>query len=587
MPRRFFWRLFLAWMLLLGAALAAVALVSMNRLQVLQFESKKQALLQESRLVYGLIREDLRAQRLAQLRQDVARLGAATESRLTIIDAEGRVIADNSADSSQMENHRLRPEIVAAAAQGVGEAVRSSHTLQEEMLYLTTRNDEPDGPPTYVRLAVPLAKLQQGLSRADSGVLFALAAALLAGGVIGWWVARRLSQPVTELERFAEALVRGETGARIHVGQPGEPGALARTLNQIAESLDAGRSRAAKEKEEVQAILESMSDGVVAADAQQHILLLNPAATGMLALSPVPKSGEPLWNLVREEALLKAAGQVAAMGQPTTVRWVCARGRHLEATLLPLRRQTPPDGLLMVIRDVTRDVQYQELRKEFVANVSHELRTPLTVIKGYLETLRGGAWDDRAKGPEYLATLEKRVNQLSNLVDDLLEISRLENYAVLPGQTAVNLSARIASVVELLSPAARKKAQTLTTEVPDGLPLLLGNPDYLERAISNLVDNAIKYTPERGTIRLAVEKANDRVVVSVTDNGIGIPENDLPRIFERFYRVDKSRSRELGGTGLGLAIVKHIALAHGGTVEVQSKPGEGSTFRLLLPIRPA
>jgi two-component system phosphate regulon sensor histidine kinase PhoR len=587
MPRRFFWRLFLAWMFILGAALAAVALVSVDRLQVLQFESRKLALLQESRLVYGLIRQDLHAQRLAQLHQEVARLGAATESRLTVIDAEGRVLADNSADPSQMENHRLRPEIVAAAAHGVGEAVRSSHTLQEEMLYLATRNDEPGGPPTYVRLAVPLAKLEAGLSRFDSGVVSALAAALLAGALAGGWVARRLSRPVAELGRFAEALARGETSARIHVSQPGEPAALARTLNQIAESLAAARSRAAQEQEEVRAILESMSDGLVAADAQQHVLLLNPAAAEMLALSPVPKSGEPLWNLVRQEALLKAADGVAATGQPATVRWVCARGRHLEATLLPLRRQTPPNGLLLVIRDVTRDVQYQELRKEFVANVSHELRTPLTVIRGYLETLRGGAWDDKPKASEYLATVEKHVRQLANLVDDLLEISRLENYALLPGQTAVNLPARIASVVEFMTPAARAKAQTLTSEVPDGLPLLLGNPEYLERAISNLVDNAIKYTPERGTIRLAVEKTGDRVVLSVTDNGIGIPEQDLPRIFERFYRVDKSRSRELGGTGLGLAIVKHIALAHGGTVEVQSKPGTGSTFRLSLPIRPA
>ena len=224
------------------------------------------------------------------------------------------------------------------------------------------------------------------------------------------------------------------------------------------------------------------------------------------------------------------------------------------------------------------------MRKEFVANVSHELRTPLTVIRGFTETLRDGAISDPIAAPKFLATISKHVDQLQNLVSDLLELSTLESTPEIPRRVSVDLGAVARRVADLLQPASQSRKQTLKLEVPDSVPRILGNPDYLERAVSNLIDNAVKYSPEGGVVTVTVGYSHESVVVEVQDNGIGIPAADLDRIFERFYRVDRSRSREMGGTGLGLSIVKHVAQVHGGSVEVSATPGVGSRFRLKIPL---
>ena len=241
---------------------------------------------------------------------------------------------------------------------------------------------------------------------------------------------------------------------------------------------------------------------------------------------------------------------------------------------------------MLVAHDTTKSVRYQELRKEFVANVSHELRTPLTVIRGFTETLRDGAIKDPVAGPKFLATISKHVDQLQNLVSDLFELSKLEKLTEIPRRVSVDLGALVRRVADLLQPASQKKNQTLNLELPTQVPRILGNPDYLERAVSNLIDNAIKYTPDGGTVGVTLGYSHESVVLEVQDNGIGIPPADLDRIFERFYRVDRSRSREMGGTGLGLSIVKHVAQVHGGSVDVSSTVGGGSRFRLKIPLPP-
>jgi two-component system phosphate regulon sensor histidine kinase PhoR len=258
-------------------------------------------------------------------------------------------------------------------------------------------------------------------------------------------------------------------------------------------------------------------------------------------------------------------------------------GRTLSLSFSPLRGST---GCVLVVRDVTEERRYDRLRKEFVANVSHELRTPLSVIRGYVETLRDGALRDEQNAPRFLESIEKNVERLSSLVGDLLELSRLESGTQLLHPRALEGRDVVHKVVDDFRLLAEKRKQTLTAEAREPSSFQ-ADPDLLERALRNLVDNAIKYTGDGGSIRVFVEVDEDDVVFTVQDTGIGIPEADLPRVFERFYRVDKSRSRELGGTGLGLAIVKHVAQLHGGAVSVQSRVGQGSTFRLRLPRTPS
>ncbi len=370
------------------------------------------------------------------------------------------------------------------------------------------------------------------------GWLVAAAAAALAGAQ---WIARR--RETEDGRRSAEARVEALAGERDLLG----------------------------------AALEALAEGVVLLDDQQRALRANPAAERLLEAGP--PVGKALWELSRNETLLRAAAEVEAGGAARSVRLTTGAERHLTVSIA-LRAG---GGLVLGVQDSTEAVRYQELRKEFVANVSHELRTPLTVIRGYVETLQEGALADPGKGPEFLGVIGRHTQQLSNLVENLLDLSRLESPQGLSRRARVDLGVLLARVTELHRPTAERKGQAIELSIHAPLPAVSGDPDYLERAVANLVDNAVKYTPAKGRIRIAARRAGSQVSVEVQDDGIGIPAADLPRIFERFYRVDKSRSRDMGGTGLGLAIVKHIAQSHGGCVEVTSAPGRGSLFRLLLP----
>jgi len=367
--------------------------------------------------------------------------------------------------------------------------------------------------------------------------------------------------------------------AKVPSTHPGDNDLTA--LQDIVRTLQVLMEEASKDQAQLRTIIASMSDGLIATDHLQRILMTNKAAADLLAFRTTTVKGKLLWEVVPIEPVLKAVTEVSLTGQQKTIAAGPVEGKHLAVTVcrLPLR----PAGFVIVARDVTETTRYEELRKEFVANVSHELRTPLTVIKGYVETLADGAIDDRTRAMAYLGTVSKHTEHLTNLVNDLLSLSRLDSSSTIPNQRPVRLEGVANKVAELMAPAAQKKGHRLALEIADGMSPVIGNAEYLERAVLNLVDNALKYTKENGVVKLVARTEDGQSIIEVIDNGLGIAAEDLPRIFERFYRVDRSRSRDMGGTGLGLSIVKHIVAAHGGTVEVSSMPGAGSTFRIKLP----
>ncbi len=368
------------------------------------------------------------------------------------------------------------------------------------------------------------------------------------------------------------------------------------TLHDVARTFHELMDIASKDQAQLLTIIGSMSDGLVATDHQQRILLTNDAARELLLFRTHAPKGKQLWEVIPIEGVLKAVTEASLTGEQKRVSVGPVNGRYLEVTItrLPLR----PAGFIIVARDVTETMRYEELRKEFVANVSHELRTPLTVIKGYIETLQDGAIDDRPRAQQYLATVQRHAENLSSLVDDLLSLSRLDSTAAVPSPRPVQLGRIAQKVSESMTPRAHKMGHKLVLQIADGLLPVIGNPEYLERAVANLVENAIKYTrggagEAGGLIKLIVRgdgggnggggNGGGTIMVEVVDNGVGIAAEDVPRIFERFYRVERSRSRDAGGTGLGLSIVKHIVQAHGGQIEVVSTPGVGSTFRMKFP----
>jgi two-component system phosphate regulon sensor histidine kinase PhoR len=582
-----FRRLFVRFVGLSWLAIAAVGLFGAVRLRSSYLEGRRQELWKESRLVAELLTPAIRGADRPALQQRVNELGARLNCRVTIIDVQGAVLADNEANAGTMDNHLGRPEIARAAVEGDGDSVRHSDTIHTELLYFAHRAETGTAPPTafFVRLAVHLTQLDESLRTLYAAMATAAALAMAGAGLMSFVLARRHAAPLIHLNEFARALSDGDLKSRILQPAQGEMGQLATSLNTMADSLGALLSQAGKDKAELTAILESMSEGVIAANLKQQVLLTNDAAGKLLGFTPPAAAGKRLWEIIRDPQVLKAARDVQVDPQRrTTVQVGPVAGRKLEVTVSVFPARGEAEGLVVVAHDVTESSQYQELRKEFVANVSHELRTPLTVIRGFVETLLDGAAADPDKGPEYLRTIQKHTEQLGNLVGDLLELSRLESQPTLPRLASVDLGAVVRKAADLLQPAAARKGQDFSVSAPPrSLPPVVGNADYLERAVSNLIDNAIKYTRDNGRVRVSAEAVNGSVVVEVADNGIGIPEEEIARVFERFYRVDRSRSREMGGTGLGLSIVKHVAQVHGGAIEVQSEPGRGSTFRLKIP----
>jgi len=576
-----FRRLFVPILLIIVALAGAVGWHGAAQMRTAQHDDMKEALRQEARLIHFLIKEDLGAGRAAEAHRRIRGLGTAAGRRVTLVATDGKVLADSEADPAMMEPHHRRPEIAQALATGEGISVRHSDTVGRDLMYYAWKLPEPEG--GVLRISVPVAGLEEHYAALTRGLILFSGVALLAAAVVCFVVVRRQTAPVVELTRVAERIATGDLLVRSSVLESGEVGELAKSLNAMTDTLAARVEEERKSRAEIEALLAGMDEGVIAADLQQKILLYNKAAAGLLDFDGAGASGKLLWEVVREEAVIRAARESLASGDRKTFQVGPVRNRHLDVSVYPWPAAGPPEGVVIVAHDATESVRYQELRKEFVANVSHELRTPLTMIKGFVETLRDGASSDPVKGPEFLATIEKHVDQLTNLVSDLLELSRLESREGLPRRARVEVASTLTRVVEFMKPAAEKRRQSLELSVNGRLPGVAGDPDYLERAVSNLVDNAIKYTPEGGRIRVSAKAVGDEVVIEVADSGIGIPPEDVSRIFERFYRVDKSRSREMGGTGLGLSIVKHVVQVHGGTVDVESAVGKGTTFRVRLP----
>jgi two-component system phosphate regulon sensor histidine kinase PhoR len=576
-----FRRLYLPVMLLVVALAAAIGWHGANLLRTSQLNDTRDALRQESRLIHALILDDLLRGRKAEAVARIRGLGPGSGRRVTLVAVDGTVLADSDADPATMDSHLKRPEVADALVTGEGTSVRRSDTVGRDLMYYAWKFTDPE--PGVLRMSVPLSGLEEPYAALTRGLLLFAGVALLAAAGICFLLVRRTTRPVVELTRTAERIASGDLTVRSSVRERGEVGALANSLNLMTDALAARVAEERKSRAEIEALMAGMEEGVIATDLQQKIVLHNAAAAALLDFEGATAGGRMLWEVVRDEAVIRAGREALASGGRRTFQVGPIRNRHLDISVYPWPATGSAEGLVIVAHDATESVRYQELRKEFVANVSHELRTPLTLIKGFVETLRDGALFDGVKGPEFLATIEKHVDQLTNLVSDLLELSRLESREGLPRMARVDVTFTLEKVLQFMKPAAEKRRQALELAVNGGLPAVAGDPDYIERALSNLVENSIKYTPEGGRIRVRAAREGDRVLIEVSDTGIGIPPEDLPRVFERFYRVDKSRSREMGGTGLGLSIVKHVVQVHGGSVDVESVVGKGTTFRLRLP----
>ncbi len=532
-----------------------------------------------------------------QLQDFVRRTGRQASTRITLIDARGVVLADSSEDHSLMDNHASRPEVALALSGKEGRSIRGSKTLRESMLYVALPVPLKTGQaPGVLRLAITTSAYDQ-LSRAFTNklILICLAVPLLAA-LLSALSARRISRPLEEMKRGAEQLAIGRFDAspRIKVDHMTvEMAGLANAINQMAEQINQRVRIIIQQRNELEAVFSGMADSVVAIDADKNIIRMNQAASGLFMLSADSVKGKPAQGVIRNTQLLELIDYTLAHNSQQEKEVTVFSGTDpitLQTHAMPLRDEKGASvGVLLVMNDLTKLNRLENIRQDFVANVSHELKTPITVIKGYIETLLDGALAEQDTARSFLAVAAAQANRLDAIVDDLLTLSRIEDKSSREKVQTSPASARqvLENAVEACAPLAEEKRLQFEVECAPELSAPMNQP-LLEQALINLLNKAIAYSPAGSTVRLfcRVSKKADGsslLHLSVSDKGPGIGKEHLPRIFERFYRCDRARSRDMGGTGLGLAIVKHIVQAHNGTVEVESILGKGSTFTITLP----
>jgi len=504
-------------------------------------------------------------------------LARETGLRVTIISPDGTVIgeSDKSAEQlSQIENHLHRPEVQAALQSGFGSSMRHSATVGVDLMYVAVpvTNNPAIG---FVRVALPLHEIELTTSRVRRTVAAASIVVALVALPIVFVLARRLSGPIDAMQQMATRVAQGDFSQRAPERGGAELHALGAALNQMSTQLETRLRELNNEKAELGAILASMTEGVLVVDATGRIRLANRALCQQFQLGG-EVIGKTVLEAFRHVALEKLVAERGA-GELTFLQPAeCA----FAVTAAALESSA---GTVVVFHDITRIKQLEHVRKDFVANVSHELRTPLSIIKGYVETLLDEQPPDGETSKQFLQTIEKHAQRLEALIGDLLSISELESQQARLNVGPVKLRKVVEGALEELRQRAKEKSMTINLEIAEELPLVRADAQRLHQVFINLLDNAIKYTQYGGRVTVSAKDNGCELQVCVADNGPGVAPEHLPRIFERFYRVDKARSRELGGTGLGLSIVKHIVQAHGGRVWAESELDKGSAFYFTLP----
>jgi len=517
----------------------------------------------------------------AEAQEIVRQWANALGVRVTLVGADGKVVADSESDPATMANHADRPEVRQAEADGSGSAVRHSATVGSDMLYVAVRLTGAT-PVSVVRLAVPLEQLDAEVAQVRRSVLAALGLVALLMLGVSYFVADRVTRPLRALTRDAQSLSAQSPRPALSVTGYDEVQRLAAAFNALAADLAAKVDGLAEERNKMALVLSHLADGVVITDRECKVALLNTAAVRLLGLERQPDAtGRPLSELA-DDSLLVAWRRCRESGDEHEITVETPeRGTFMRAVCTPLT-EGRVGGEVLVLQDLTPVRRLETVRRDFISNISHELRTPLASLKALVETLQDGALEDAEAAPGFLQRMEIEVDSLTQMVQELLELSRIESGQVPIRAVSVAAAAVVRGPVDRLAPQAERAGLALEVELPDESVHVLADLERMSQVVTNIVHNAIKFTPSGGRITVRARQTATEVVYSVADTGPGIAAQDLARIFERFYKADRARAG--GGTGLGLAIAKHIVQGHGGRIWAESRLGDGSTFFFTLPL---
>ena len=548
----------------------------------------KSSLIIQARLIENqILTESLKGEDAPYLENLVNILSSKTKCRITIINIQGKVLADSEKlqeEIPQMENHLNRPEVRTALSGNVGIDTRYSPTLKIDMLYVALPLKDKGFTIGVLRLALTLESVHKTLFAIRKIVFLGLLLALGFAFILGSLVASRTINPINRMIQVSRRFSEGDFSRRIIRASRDEIGELAATLNQMAQDIENKIREIKTQGQKLSAIFNSMIEGVIVIDKAGRIVSINPTVEKIFGVLNIDVAGKIFLEAARNNDIAEVISAILKFGKPisTEITLIYPVRRIFEVNATPIFDNDAICGCLVVIHDITEIRRLETVRSDFVANVSHELKTPLTSIKGFVETLLEGALEDKENNRQFLEIIQDHAQRLDNLVNDLLSLSHLESKEIALKKTNFNLRQLIDGVISGFSSQLKKKNIEIKNDLPADI-LINADSNRIEQVVTNLIDNAIKFNKEKGFIRIFDEESDGKVKITVEDSGIGIPEKDIPRIFERFYRVDKARSRQLGGTGLGLSIVKHIVELHGGNTGVESVEGFGSKFWFILP----
>ncbi|WP_025691956.1 two-component system histidine kinase PnpS [Paenibacillus zanthoxyli] len=518
-------------------------------------------------------------------------IGKLTNSRVTFITQHGKVIGDSERNPLLMDNHSNRQEEIIAAKDGIGRAIRYSDTLKKNMLYVAQKVSSQNGNfKGYIRLSLSLDSVEQGVNRAWTVMAGGLVLLFIAAAIVSYRVSLSLTSPLEQITRVARRITDLDYDARVSLNRRDEIGQLASAINAMADSLQTQLRTIRDNENLLQSVLDNMTGGILLVNERGEIALLNKAAEKMLDVNAEDLVGRSFRELKRHYELTRILEDGLFRREPVHEErsFYNSGERIMRLDGVPMTQDVSYQGMLFLLQEVTEIRRLERMRSEFVANVSHELKTPVAAVKGFAETLLGGGVKDEKTANSFLQIIYDENERLNRLIGDILELSKIESKRVQLECSPVHLATFFDSLLETMSKVAEKKSISLSAEVPEEL-FIEADEDKLRQIFLNLLSNAINYTHEGGNVKVRAmnrqkKDGTETVVFTVTDTGIGIPRKDLPRIFERFYRVDKARSRSSGGTGLGLSIVKHLMDLHRGVISVESDLGIGTTFTLELPL---
>lgn len=590
-------RLFLTFITLVGLSVLAAGLFSGRMILDAYIDAKRSNMMNEVRMIVSMVDPHMNRQDLEEVFQyynnEAVRYAELTDSRITFVRQDGLVVGDSHHEANVMDNHHDRPEIEAVLSGEIfGASIRFSETIEEQMMYVAAplyHEGELEG---YVRMALGLGALNSTVYSLWAYLLLGLTVLLLISALISYRFAASFTRPIEHIITVANKITKRSYRARVRLRNKDEIGQLGSAINTMAESLQEQMEQLWENENRMKSVIDNMISGIVVIGRDDKVELMNRAAEEILGFRAAQAIGLQYDRLKQplpfEQLIFDCIYQGEHIRDEIVLYY--PEEKTIDIHLIPMKGESLHiAGLVVVLHDITAIRKLERMRSEFVANVSHELKTPIAAVKGFTETLLSGSVEDEETERSFLQIIYDESERLDRLIGDILELSKIESKREPLQYVPIQLDRFLHSIIEMMMPQANHKNISLQLQTPPDI-YIEGDEDKLRQVFINLLSNGINYTPEKGVVRVELttsalhDEEYDRVMISVSDTGIGIPRKDLPRIFERFYRVDKARSRGSGGTGLGLSIVKHLVELHRGSIHVDSELGLGTTFRVELPV---